>query len=53
MCITSDHYQVWHTGNTQIEPFTWVVSALDPEFAHHKMAKIKNGWRCGKSLLCF
>ena len=47
MCITSDHYQVWHTGNTQIEPFTWIVSALDPEYAHHsiflKMIKIKSG----------
>ena len=37
MCITSDHYHVWHTGNRQIEPFTWVVSALDPEYAHHSI----------------
>ena len=37
MCITSDHYQVWHTGNGQIEPFTGVVAALDPEFAHHSI----------------
>ena len=23
--------------NGQIEPFTWVVAALDPEFAHHSI----------------
>ena len=50
MCITSDRYHIWHTGNRQFLPFTWVVSALDPEYAHHnifvKMIEIKNGWRC-------
>lgn len=28
-CVTSDHYQIWHTGSGQFQPFTWPVSAPD------------------------
>ena len=25
--VTSNHYQMWHTGSRLFEPFTWLVSA--------------------------